>query len=325
VKKAKPALLAVCCVASALLCFAPFALWAEEAAGAAEVKSESALIPVTDQNYRIAEEDILKVNVWGEPELRDIQMQVTPDGKVNLPYLGDLMVVGLTQVQLTKIIAQKFEDAQILLDPKIQVSILGLHRPRMRVFGEVSRPGDIEFKDGDRILDALAQAGSYTQNALLEKATLTHKGADSTIPIDLRKMLHGDLKQNYPLQKGDSLYIPQEDYQNKFYVFGQVYKPGIYSLREKTTLLNAISLAGGPTERGILRSTIVVRGDPAKPERVQCNLTRLFDKGDLSQDISLQSGDVVIVPETKRPDWAKVSQILGTVLNLSYLGRSGLF
>jgi protein involved in polysaccharide export with SLBB domain len=133
----------------------------------------------------------------------------------------------------------------------------------------------------------------------------------------------GDLTQNLKLQNGDALYIPHEDYHNKFYVFGQVNRPGQYSLKDKTDVLTAISLAGGQTPRATVRKTVVVRTTGGKTEKVNANLSALFDKGDLSQNIALQTGDIVIVPETKSPDIGKIAQYLGAMVNLRYLG--GLF
>jgi polysaccharide export outer membrane protein len=275
-------------------------------------------------DYLIAEEDILRLDVWGEPQLSNMQMQVTPDGKINVPYIGEMQAKGLTQFKLTQKIVKEFVERDILINPSVQITLVQIHQPTVRVWGAVNRPGEVVFKEGDRVMDAVAGAGSYVMdNAWLEKATLTHKGSTESINIDLKKMTHGDMSQNYELQKGDTIYIPTEDYQNKFYVLGQVYRPGLYPLKDNTTVMSAISLAGGPTQRGVMRSTVVVRGDPQKPERVQCNLTSLIDKADVSQDITLQPGDVVYVPETKTPDVNKIASVISALVNLSWLRRNG--
>ena len=88
--------------------------------------------------------------------------------------------------------------------------------------------------------------------------------------------------------------------------------------------LTAISLAGGQLPRASVRNTVVVRADAdGKPQRVKANLTRLFDKGDLTQNIMLESGDIVIVPETKTPDLAKIGQIINAIVNIGVLRRYG--
>jgi len=290
------------------------------------VQPPQAAAVTVDSDYRLAEEDVLRMDVWGEPQLTNMQMQITPGGMINVPYIGEMKAAGLTQFDLTTNIAKAFVDKQILIDPSIQITLLTMHRPTVRVWGAVQRPGEIYFKEGDKLMDAVAGAGSYiSDTAWLEKATLTRKESKQPINIDLKKMVDGDLSQNFELQKGDTIYIPTEDYENKFYVMGQVMRPGIYDLKDNTTVLSAVNLAGGPTERGVLRSTVIVRGDPKNPQRVDCDLTRLLDKADLTQDVILQPGDVVMVPESKKPNWNKISQVLNSLLSLSYLRRYGLF
>lgn len=276
-----------------------------------------------EANYRIVEEDVLRLDVWGEQQLSNMQMQVTPDGHINTPFLGDMVVAGLTQTQVAELISKKLAEQEIVYDAKVQITLVTMHRPQVRVLGAVARPGSFEFKDGDTVMDAVAQGGSYNDDAMLESASLTHKGSDKAIPINLKKLFNGDLSQNFVLQNGDAVYIPHEDYNNKIYVLGQVNRPGQYSLKDKTTLLAAVSLAGGPTEQGSIRKTIVVRGDPAKPERVATDLSRLFDKGDLTQDLALKPGDIVVVPQSKKIDWYKISSIISAAVNVGYLRRMG--
>ncbi|MEN6415927.1 MAG: polysaccharide biosynthesis/export family protein [Armatimonadota bacterium] len=293
---------------------------------AAALDQPPAGVASVDASYRIAEEDVLRMDVWGEQQLTNMQMQVTPGGKINVPYIGEMQAAGLTQSELTQSIADALVDKEILLNPSVQITLMIIHKPTVRVWGAVNRPGEVYFKEGDKVMDAIAGAGSYvTEVAWLEKATLTRKDATESITIDVKKMVEGDLSQNFELKKGDTIYIPTEDYQNKFYVLGQVHRPGIYDLKDNTSVLSAVGLAGGPTDRGVLRSTVVVRGNPDSPERVQCDLTRLFDKADLTQDITLQPGDVVIVPESKKPDWSKISQVISSLVNVTYLRRYGLF
>lgn len=280
-------------------------------------------ISTAEPNYRIAEDDVLRMDVWGEPQLSNMQIQVTPGGMINVPFLGDMQAAGLTQAELARQVVKKLADAQIVYEARVQITILTLHKPQVRVLGAVQRPGSFEFKDGDTVIDAIAQGGSYTEDAMLESASITHRGSDKPIPIDLKKLLAGDLSQNYALKHGDAIYVPHNDYNNKIYVLGQVNRPGQYPLKDKTNLLAAIALAGGQNERGSVIGTVVLRGDPAKPEKVNCNLRKLFASGDLSQNIELRSGDIVVVPDSKKMDWSKIAQIIGAATNLSYLHRWG--
>lgn len=79
----------------------------------------------------------------------------------------------------------------------------------------------------------------------------------------------------------------------KVYVVGDVNAPGDYNISSMSTLLNALSAAGGPTHSGTLRS-IVIRRDGQLVDTI--DLYDFFLKGDKSRDIRVQSGDTVFVP-----------------------------
>jgi polysaccharide export outer membrane protein len=77
------------------------------------------------------------------------------------------------------------------------------------------------------------------------------------------------------------------------FVIGEVKKPGAYILPGLSTLLNALYVAGGPTDAGSLRKISVQRN---RKTIATVDLYRLLLEGDRSGDITLQSGDSVFVP-----------------------------
>ena len=79
----------------------------------------------------------------------------------------------------------------------------------------------------------------------------------------------------------------------KVYVVGDITNPGDYTISSLSTLLNALSAAGGPTRNGSLRS-IAIKRDGKLVDTV--DLYDFFLKGDKSRDIRLQPGDTVFVP-----------------------------
>lgn len=277
-------------------------------------------------DYRLAAEDVIQIDVWGEPEMSRIQVQVTPDGKITVPFIGSINAEGKTQQELIDEIAQAYVDADILVSPKISIRLMVMHRPKVYVLGKVNRPGIVEFKEGDTVMEAIAQAGSYREDALLTRATLTKR--DSSIPpieIDLKALfLDGDLSQNRKLEDGDTIHIP-EDTVNKYYVLGEVMRPSMYVLRDNTTVLSAVLTAGGPTPRGRMKHTMLIRGSAENPEKIPVNIAKLVDTGDVSEDIELKPGDVVYVPETSSPDWSKISSFLNALISVGYLRRYGIF
>lgn len=293
---------------------------AQNQAASAET-SKPALSSALPAQYRIQTEDVLKIQVWGEPNMTG-EHSVDPQGSINMALIGQVHVADLTHAELIELLSEKLDE--YLVDPKIQVTVLSFRRPKVHVVGEVNRPGLSEFKYGDRIMEAIAQAGSFRESADLRNARLTRKGQKESIPLDLYKLFYeGVMSVNLELEDGDSIYIP-EDTTYKFYVLGEVMRPGQFKLKEDMTVMDAITNASGPTDRGILKGTVVVRGgiDPTKPsERIKLDLGKFLSKADLTQNIRLEPGDVVYVPETTKPDWTKVSQVISAVFNTSYLFR----
>jgi len=79
----------------------------------------------------------------------------------------------------------------------------------------------------------------------------------------------------------------------KVYVVGEVNNPGDYNVSALSTVINALSAAGGPLKAGSLRN-ITIRRSGKIVETI--DLYDFFLNGDKSRDIRLQSGDTVFVP-----------------------------
>ena len=79
----------------------------------------------------------------------------------------------------------------------------------------------------------------------------------------------------------------------KVYVVGEVAAPGDYNVNSLSTLLSALSVAGGPTKNGSLRNIQINRGGKLVET---LDLYDFFLKGDKGRDIRLQSGDTILVP-----------------------------
>ncbi len=275
--------------------------------------------------YRLQPEDVIRIQVVGEPELSAQQATVSRDGKVSVPIIGEVQAGGLTTSELEQLISRRYREMDILREPRVSVTILQFHRPRVSILGLVQRPGTYEFKEGDRVLDALSLGGSIVpERARLEEAWMQRVDG-SKIELNLYRLLYeGDLSQNILLADGDTIYIPEET-QNRYFVGGQVKRPGQYVWRPGLTVLDALSQAAWETERARLSQTFVVRKKPdGAEERIRVDLVRLLNKGDMSQNIVLQPGDVVYVSETNTPNYDQVYRILSVfwILRQLDMGRS---
>jgi len=84
---------------------------------------------------------------------------------------------------------------------------------------------------------------------------------------------------------------------NRVYVIGQVTKPGSFIVNPRVDVMQAISMAGGTTPFASLGNIkIIRRTNNGQQEALPFNYNDVIHGNDLSQNITLQAGDVVVVP-----------------------------
>ena len=107
--------------------------------------------------------------------------------------------------------------------------------------------------------------------------------AASILRASIRDFENGAMKQNVELRDGDTIFVPRAE---SAYVFGQVKSPGAYAIQQETTVLQALSLAGGVTENGAMNRIKIVRLVNGEKKELKVKLTDI-----------VKAGDTVIVPE----------------------------
>ncbi len=93
-------------------------------------------------------------------------------------------------------------------------------------------------------------------------------------------------------------YITVSVLSRRYYVLGEVKAPGAYPMVGNVTALTAITQAGGFTDYAGKTKVMVIRSHGTAKETIVVNLDKIIKKGDASEDVILQPGDVVHVPET---------------------------
>ena len=174
------------------------------------------------------------------------------------------------------------------------------------------------------MLSLIAQAqGPIYNRTDLRKATLVRKGSMEQIPLDLYAMLvRGDLSQNYEVQDGDVINIP-ETRTNRISVIGWVQRPSQFDWFEGMTLADALSQAGGEIPyRSRLSAIQIQRVMPEREyayTRFTVDFTKFTANNDFSQNVALEPGDVIFVPSSKNPDWGQISQIANVAFTIQSL------
>ncbi|MBZ5516912.1 MAG: polysaccharide export protein [Acidobacteriia bacterium] len=85
-----------------------------------------------------------------------------------------------------------------------------------------------------------------------------------------------------------------------FLALGQVARPGKYDLRGDTTLTQALAMAGGLNDKAKHSQVLLFRRvSPDWVEAKKLDVKRMLNGGDLSEDLHLQPGDMVYVPQNR--------------------------
>lgn len=248
--------------------------------------------------YRIGPQDLLEITVIGFEDLNR-SYRVSEEGKINLPYLGELEVQGLTGSDLEKKLVQLLEE-KYLQNPQVSVVITEHQSRRVFLIGAVTSPGSFELTGRLTLLKLIAQAGGLTPDAGNEIIIMRQlpDGNKTSLKISVEDLiLKGDPSLDIPLQPDDIVSIPV-DRTVLIYVTGQVLTPGALSVRRSNipTLLRAIAQAGGFSPRAAKGSVVIKRIDETgKETKITVNVDDII-KGK-RKDIQLKENDVIIVPE----------------------------
>jgi polysaccharide export outer membrane protein len=248
--------------------------------------------------YKIGPKDLLELTVIGFEALNR-QCRVSEDGKISLPYLGDVAVQGLTKSELEKRLAELLKE-KYLENPQVTVVIVEYQSRKVYLIGAVITPGPYDLMGRLTLLKLISQAGGLSADAGSEIIImrLLPDGSKTSLKISVEDLiLKGDASLDIPLQPEDIISIPVDKIV-QIYVTGQVRTPGALSVRKSNipTLLRTIAQAGGFAERASKGGVIIKRIDESGKEiKIQANVNDII-KGK-SKDIQLQENDIVIVPE----------------------------
>jgi polysaccharide export outer membrane protein len=238
-------------------------------------------------DYTIGAQDVLTITVYGQDDLSG-KFTVDPDGTLTFPLLGRVKAGGLTLRALETDLTKRLADGY-LRNPQVSVSMDTYRSQQIFVIGEVRSPGAYQISSDMTIIEAVARAGSTTPQASDEVLVVRPKegtkngpslatDTDATVMrVNLREIQEGALSKNVVLRDGDTVVVQKA---RSVYVFGQVKAPGAYPIDKDTTVLQALSLAGGVTDRGSTGRVKIVRTVDGKKKEIKVKLTDLVEPGD---------------------------------------------
>jgi polysaccharide biosynthesis/export protein len=252
--------------------------------------------PVSE--YRLGPKDLVDIKVFEVPEL-NIERRVSADGKVSLPLIGDIDVVGLTETEMAARLRSILE-AQYVQRASVTVQVREFRSRPISVLGAVKQPGPLAFSGRWTLLEALAAAGGLSEQVgdkiyVLRRAD---NGLADQIVVNVDDlMVRADPDANIPIFANDMINVPAR-VELTVFCLGEVKSPGalLFRSNERMTVLTAVARAGGLTDRASKKLRIKRRDRNGKEIEIEVDYRRVVSGKD--PDVELQSGDVLVVKES---------------------------
>jgi len=169
---------------------------------------DPAIHPHLATPYLVRFGDQLQIGFNYAPEF-DRLVTVRPDGRITMPWVGDLEVVGRTTDEIAVEIEQGYSD--MVRNPDLTVSVTSVAPMRFYVFGEVQRPGYYDVRNRVTLLEAIAMAGGMTNEAEWKSVLLLHpisSDTGSVEQVDLEFSINGESYAIHLVKSFDIIYVP---------------------------------------------------------------------------------------------------------------------
>lgn len=176
-------------------------------------EEEAAILPYYNNylsQYRLGPEDVISVEVFGQPTYSRMSITVPPTARIAYPLIqGGVFVGGKTTEEVADTVRRHLDE--YIIDPQVTVTLDKVGSARFSVLGMVGQPGVRTMSRRYNVYEAIAEAGGITKEGDRKRVVLirmTHDGSFSPTVIDLNKIVEGDQKVPY-LLPGDQIVVPE--------------------------------------------------------------------------------------------------------------------
>lgn len=186
--------------------------------------------------YRIGDQDTLHITVWQNEDLTQ-DVTVRPDGKISFPLIGDVTAMGLTLTQLRDSMTKGLKE--YIKDPLVSISVKRLGASKVIVLGQVVYPGVYGVSGRKTILEAIALAGGFTNDAVASSVILVRGGMEKPKGqrLDLNKPLGGKgSSDNLELESEDIVFVPKKFVSDVNYLINTVLGPMLQGAQNVETM-----------------------------------------------------------------------------------------
>src|SRR6202162_1678374 len=236
-------------------------------------------------DYILGPGDELQINIWGQVEA-SLRVIIDRSGQIYIPQVGRISVAGIHYGDLEQHL--KTEISKIFKNFNVTANIGRLHSIQVIIVGDARYPGTYTISSLSTLVNAIFSSGGPASQGSLRHIQVRRDGATIT-DFDLYDLLiKGDKSKDVRLQPGDVIYIPHVG--PLVAISGSVNTPGIYEMKDNSTLNDLIEVAGDLSNVADTSKVMIDRF-----VKHEARKTLEFPYDEQSRALPLQDGDIVRV------------------------------
>jgi polysaccharide export outer membrane protein len=254
-----------------------------------------------ESTYVVHPGDQLLISVYGESALTQT-VNVLPDGCIEFPLVGRVHVSGRTTEAAREALARELQ--RYIRNPLVSLEVATQGQINALVLGDVKSPGKYALRSNAKLSDAIAAAGGLDSSVQgdLPIARVKNDGAPVQMASLQALLRDGDATQDVALSDEAVVYVQSRE-PFSVEVIGAVDHPGDVLLHAGDRLSIAVAKAGNSAAaQSDLSHVYISHKDSAGGNTTQeVDMYAALEHGNLVGDPKLQTGDVVFVPQAKKP------------------------
>jgi polysaccharide export outer membrane protein len=242
----------------------------------------------------LAPGDVVDVFFLDFPEAAQEHLTVSSSGTLFVPYAGQVKVAGLMPEEARQAIVDALKAEQVVNSPQVSLNVVSGRNMAALVMGQVQQPHPVPLLAPAPLSFVLDQVGGFTTNASYH-VLIAHKDGSSPTDVELDRTMSNMRGMNEIVNPGDIVSVAQA---GSFYALGEFSHPGIFPMigSQKISLLQALSIAGGPTNIAALSKARIMRTmkDGSRQE-IDFDIAKL--QNGKAADLFIQPDDILYVPK----------------------------
>lgn len=162
-------------------------------------------------DYLVGVDDVMEIAVL-QPEKMLTTVTVDPAGSITFPYIGNVMVKGMTLGAIQDEIQTRLADGYMKY-PVVSVSLKQARSKKFFVYGEVAHPGTYILEDGTTVLKAISIAGGFSKFGSSSRVKVLRPKQDAggyeNIKVNIKAIMNGSSVEDVKLQPGDIVNVEE--------------------------------------------------------------------------------------------------------------------